>query len=137
MNVGGFSKHQSKSSDTNRYSASFFTTRVSQVNVITMKRIFEQRSELHVAKCLIVLVLSSSYDVSSLEFRNKRKATQQGRLRVANDNVFNQVCVYYERLYADNVVSKCWFVRSFSCQQYSKFIANNTSENVTQISTKK
>ena len=49
----------------------FFTTRVSQVNVITMKRIFEQRSELQVADCLIVHVLSSSYNVSRLELRNK------------------------------------------------------------------
>ena len=47
----------------------FFTTRVSRVNVNTMKRIFEQRSELQVAKCLKVHVLSSSYNVSRLEFR--------------------------------------------------------------------
>ena len=61
-----------------------------------MKRIFEQRSELPVAKCLIVHVLSSSYNVSKLEFRKKKKATQQRRLCVANDIVLNQVGVYYE-----------------------------------------
>ena len=77
MNVGGFSEHQNKTSDTNRYTGYFFTARVSQGNVNTMKRIFEQLSELQVAKCLIVLVLSTSYNVSRLELRNKRKATRQ------------------------------------------------------------
>ena len=92
---------------------------------------FEQRSELQVAKCLIFHVLSSSYDVSRLELRNKRKATQQWGLRVANDIVFN-----HEGVYADNVVSKFWFVRSFSSQHYSKFITNITCEYVPQICTK-
>ena len=46
MNVGGFSEHQNKTGDTRRYKGIFFTTRVSQVNVNTVKRIFEQRSEL-------------------------------------------------------------------------------------------
>ena len=56
MNVGGFSEHQSKTSDADRYKRYFFTARVSQVNMKTMKRIFEQRSELQVAKCLIAHV---------------------------------------------------------------------------------
>ena len=60
MDVGGFSEHQNETSDTNRYKRYFFTARVSQVIVIFVKRIFEQRSELQVAKCLIVHVLSSS-----------------------------------------------------------------------------
>ena len=60
MNAGGFSEHQNTTSDTDRYKGYFFTARVPQVNVDTMKRIFEQRSELQVAKCLIVHVLSSS-----------------------------------------------------------------------------
>ena len=136
MNVGGFSEHQNKTSDANRYKGYFFTARVSQVNANTMKRIFEQRSELQVAKCLIVHVLSSSYNVSRLELRNKRKATQQWSLCVANDIVLNQVCVYHEKVYADNVVSKFWFVRSFSSQHYSKFITNISSENLSQIRTK-
>ena len=80
--------------------------RVFQVNVKTMKTIFEQRSELHVAKCLIVHVLSSSYNVSSLELRNKKKAMQQWSFRVAHDIVLNQVRVYLERVYADNVIGK-------------------------------
>ena len=65
MNVGGFSEHQNKTSDTDRYKGHFFTARFSQVNVNTMKRIFQQWSELQVAKCLIVHFLSSSYNVSS------------------------------------------------------------------------
>ena len=136
MNVGGFSEHQNKTSDTDRYKRYFFTARVSQVNLNSMKRIFEQRSELQVAKCLIVHVLSSSYNVSRLELRNKRKATQQGNLCVTNDIVLNQVCVYQDRVYAYNVVSRFWFVRSFSSQHYSKFITNIFCENVSQICTK-
>ena len=77
MIVEGFSEHQNKTSDTDRYEGVFFAARVSQVIVNTMKRIFEQRSELQVAKCLIVHVLSSSYNVPRLELRNKRKPTQQ------------------------------------------------------------
>ena len=137
MKVGGFSEHQNKTSGTNRYKGYFFTARVSQVKVNTMKRIFEQRSELQVAKCLIVHILSSCYNVSRLELRNKRKATQQWSLRVANDIVLNHVGVYHKRVYADNVVSKSWFVRSFSSQHSSKFITNITFENVSQIRTKK
>ena len=101
-----------------------------------MKRNFEQRSELQVAKCLVVHVLSSNYNVSRLELRNKRKATQQWSLRVAHNFVLNQVRVYHERVYVDNMLSKFCFVRSFSSQQYSKFINNVTSENVSQIRTK-
>ena len=71
---------------------------VCEVNVKTTKKFFEQRSELQVANCLIVHVLPSSYNVSNLELRNKRKATQQGRLRVANDIVLKQVRAYHERV---------------------------------------
>ena len=136
MNVGSFSEHQNKTSDTHRSKRYFVTTRVSQVNVNTMKRSFEQRSELQVGKYLIVHVLSSSYNVSRLELRNKKKATQQWSLCVANDIVLNQVGVYHERVYAHNVVRKLWFVRYFSSQHYSKIITNITSENVSQIRTK-
>ena len=135
MNVGSFWEHQNKTSYNDRYKRYFFTALVSQVYVNTVRRIFEQRSELHVAKCLIVHVQSSSYNVSRLELRNKRKGTQQWSLCVANDIVLNQVGVYHERVYADNVVSKIWLVRSFSSQHYSEFITNITSENVSQIRT--
>ena len=136
MNVGGFPEHQNKTSETDRYKGYFFTARVSQVNVNTMEGTFEQRSELQVAKCLIFHALSSSYNVSSLEHRNKRKATQQCCLRVTNDIVFNQVGVYHERVYADNVVSKLSFVRSFPSQHYFKFNTEITSESVSQIRSK-
>ena len=136
MNVGGFSEHQNKTSDTNRYKGYLFTARVSEDNVNTMKRSFEQWSELQVAKCLIIHVPSSSYNVSRLELRSKKKATQQWSLCVANDIVFNQVFVYHERMYAYNVASKFWFMMSFSSQHYSKFITDIISENVSQIRTK-
>ena len=104
MNVGGFSEHQSKTSDTNRYKGYFFTARVFQIIVNTFKRFFEQRSELQVVKCLIVLVLSSSYYVSRPELRNKKEATQQRSFCITNDIVLNQVCLYHERVYAYNVL---------------------------------
>ena len=136
MNVGDFSEHQNKTSDTDRYKKYFFTARVSQVNVNTMKRIFGLPSELQVTECLTVHVLSSSYIVSRLELRNKRKATQQWNHCVANDIVLNHVGVYHERMCADNVESKFWFVRSVFSRNYSKFITNITTENVSQIRTK-
>ena len=80
MNVGGFSEHQNKTSDTDRYKGYFLTARVSQVNVNISKRISEQWSELQVAKCLIVHVLSSSYNVSRLELRKKGKQRGNGAL---------------------------------------------------------
>ena len=113
MNVGGFCEHENKTSDTDRYKGYFFTARVSQVNVNTMKTVFEQRSELQLAKCLRVLVPSSSYNVSRLELRSKNKATQQWSFCVANDIVLYQICVYQERVYAFNVVNNFCFVRSF------------------------
>ena len=70
MNVGGFSELSNKTSDTDTYKGLFFTVRVSLVNGNTMKRIFEQRSQLLSAKCLKVHVMSSNYNVSSLERSN-------------------------------------------------------------------
>ena len=64
-----------------------------------------------------------------------KKANQQCNLCVAYDIVLNQVHVYHERVYADNVVSKVWFLRSFSSPPYSKFTTNITSKNVSQIRT--
>ena len=136
MNCGGFLQHQNKTSDTDRYKRYFFTARVSHVSVNTVERIFEQLSELQVVKCLLVHVLSKSYIVSRLEPRNKRKPTQQWSFRVANDIVLNQAGVYHERVYVNNVVRKFWFVKSFSFQQYSKFITKLTSEIVSQIRAK-
>ena len=99
-----------------------------------MKRSFEQRSELQAAKCLIVLVLSISYNVSSLELRNEKKATQQWSFRSANDIVLNQVGVYHERVCGQcKQILVCEVIFS---QHYSKFITNITSENGSQICTK-
>ena len=87
MNVGGFSEHQNKTSDTDRQKGYFFTAGVSQVKVNTMKRIFEQWFERQVAKYLKIHLQFSSYNVSSFELRNEKKATQQWSLRVAKDIV--------------------------------------------------
>ena len=65
MNVGGFSKHQNKTSDTDRNEGYFFSACVSQVTMNSMERIFEQWSELQVAKYLIDHVLSSGYNVAA------------------------------------------------------------------------
>ena len=46
INVEHLSKHQNKPSDTDRYKGYFFFRRVSQINVYTMKRNFEERSKL-------------------------------------------------------------------------------------------
>ena len=46
LNVEHLSKHQHKASDSDRYKGYLFTWCVSQINVYTMKRIFEQRSKL-------------------------------------------------------------------------------------------
>ena len=45
-NVGHLSKHQNKANDTDRYRGYFFARYVSQINVYTAKRVFEQRSKL-------------------------------------------------------------------------------------------
>ena len=46
MNVGHLSKHQNKPSDIDRHKGYFATRCVPQINVYTMRRIFEQRSKL-------------------------------------------------------------------------------------------
>ena len=82
-----------------------FSPLVSLVNVNTLKKIFEKPSKLQVVKCLVVHVLSSSFNVSRLELQKEGKATQHWNFCVTNDIVLSQVCVYHERLYAYNVVS--------------------------------
>ena len=67
----------------------------------------------------------------------RRKQRRNGTFVSPTILVFNQVRVYHERVHADNVVSKFWFVRFFSSQHYSSFNTNNNSENVSQIRTKK
>ena len=120
---------------------SFFTACVSHVNVNTMKRFFEQWSELQVAKGLIVHYCPLFIRSPAMSFETKGKqgplnVSLQMGLCVTNDIVLNQVRVYHERVYADNVVSKFWFERSFSSQRHPKFIAIIATENVAQIRTK-
>ena len=101
-----------------------------------MRRIFDQWSAVQFAKYLIVHVLSTRYNVSSFELWNGKKATMQWGLRVAIDFVLNQVCLYQERVSADNVVSNFWFVRSSSSQHHSEYIANIANEIVSEVRTK-
>ena len=136
MIFGGFSELENKTSDTDSLAACFSTSRVSQVSVITMKIFFEQRSELQVTKRLIGHALSSSYNVSSFELRVKKKTTQHWNFRGTNNFVLNQVRVYHERVYVDNVLSKFCFVTPFSSKHHIKFIANNNSKTVSQFRTK-
>ena len=49
----------------------------------------------------------------SLHLRKKGMERSNRTFFVANTNVLNQVCVYKERVYADNVVSKFWFTNFF------------------------
>ena len=46
MNVGRLFKYQNKSSDTDRYKGFFCTRYVSEIDVYTMKSVFDQRSKL-------------------------------------------------------------------------------------------
>ena len=55
--------------------------------------------------------------------------------RVANIFVLNQVRVDQDGLYADNVLSKIWFGKSYSSQNLSNFLANFATEKVTQVQT--
>ena len=100
-----------------------------------MKKHIELCSELYFSICLIVLVLPSSYKLSSFELRKKKKATQQRSFSVANEMALNQVLVYLERVYADNFVSKFWFTVSSSSQHHSKLTSNSFSEFVSQVCT--
>ena len=73
MNVGRFPKHRKETSDTGRYKWYFFTACVSQDNVSSLNKNFEQWSESQVAKCLVDHVISSGYNVPGFYLWNKRK----------------------------------------------------------------
>ena len=66
----------------------------------------------------------------------KRKQRSNGAF-VSPTTMYSIRSVYIMRVYADNVVSKFLFVRSFSSQHYSKVVTNITSIKVSQIRTKK
>ena len=79
MNIGHLSKHQNKPSDTDRYKGYLFTRCVYQINVYTMKRIFEQRSKLYVTECLIVFMYCPVVIMSPpLSFEIKGKHRSKG-----------------------------------------------------------
>ena len=83
-------------------------------------------------------VLSSSYNVSGFQMKGKQRkngAFMSLTILYSTRSVYimSQVRVYHERVYADNVVSKFWFVRSLSSQHHSKLIANIATENVSQV----
>ena len=81
-----------------------FSPLVSHVNVNTLKNFLSSGRNCRLLN-LLVQLLTSSYNVSSLELRIEKRATQPCSHRVANDIVLNQVRVYHERRYADNVVT--------------------------------
>ena len=137
MNVGSFSKQQNQTIDTDCYNRFLFTTCVSEFILNTMKRFFEQRCDFHFTKGLIVHIVSSSYKVSSFELWKEKKATQKLDFCVANDIGLNEIHEYDERVYADKVLSKLWFVRSFSSRHHSQFLANIASEILSQVRTEK
>ena len=113
MNVGNFSKHENKSSYSQRDKGNLLTRRVSQINVYAVKRVFQQSSKLKIAKCLINHVLSNSYYVTRFKLGHEWKATEQRRFCVSNNIVIYNVSVNHERMDANNIVSKRWFMRSF------------------------
>ena len=73
---------------------------------------------------------------SSFEMKRKQRSNGAFEKPTKLYPIKNQVRVYHERVYVDNVVSKFWFAWSFYYQHHSKFIANNATENVSQIHTK-
>ena len=87
MNVGNFSKYEKKLRYSHRDKGNFITRGVSQINVYAVERLFLQSSKLKIAKCLIVLVLSSSYYVTRFELEYEWKATDKTRFSVSNNIV--------------------------------------------------
>ena len=57
---------------------------------------------------------------------------QERNFCVANIIVLNEICVYHERVYSENVVSKVWSVRFTSSQHYPNLMSIVFSEIVTQ-----
>ena len=96
MNVRNFSKHENKSTYSNRDKGDFLTRRVSQINVYAVTRVLQQSSKLKIAKSLIVHVLSGSYYVTRFEFGYEWKAAEQRRLCVPNNIVLYDVSVNHE-----------------------------------------
>ena len=99
-----------------------------------MRKIFKQWPQLIVAYCLVVRVLSV---ILSPAFSLEKEGNQSSNGFFCHHSFeLNQVCIYHERVYPDNVVSTFWFVRSFSSQHHTNFIANIATENESQVRTK-
>ena len=96
MNVRNFSKHENKSSYSHRDEGNLLTRRISQINVYSVKRVFQQSSKLKIAKCLIGHVLSSTYYVTRFELEYEWKATEQRCLCVSNKIILYNVSVNHE-----------------------------------------
>ena len=87
-------------------------------------------------KCLIFHVLSSSYYVTRFELGYEWKAAEQRRFCVSNNILLYKVSVNHEWMDANNIVSKCWFMRFFPTHEYSRIISHISSKYMPQVSTK-
>ena len=136
VDVRNVSKHENKSSYSHRDKRNLRTRRVSQIHVYAVIRFFQQPSKLKIAKCLIVHALSSSYYVTRFELGYEWKATEQRRLCVSNSIVLYNVSVNHEWTDANNIVSKCWFMRFLPTHEYSRIISHISSRFLSQVNTK-
>ena len=135
MNVRNFSKQENKSSVSHRDKGNLLTRRVSQINVYAVKRVCQQSSKLKIAKCLIVHELCSSYYVTRFKLGYEWKATEQRRLCVSNNIVLYSFKVNHERMDANNVVRKRWFMRTSPTHEYSRINFHISSKYISQVST--
>ena len=133
MNVGKFSKHENKSSYSHRDKGKLLTKRVSQISVYAVKSVFQLPFKLKIAKNLIVLVLSSSYYVTRFEVGYEWKATGQRRVWFSKSTVLYLVTVNHEWLVANNIASKCWFMRTFPTHASSQIISHFSSKNMSHV----
>ena len=115
MNIGCLSLPQSRSSTTHRYKQHFFSARVFQVYVSTVKITCEQWSKLQFTEDLTFHSFYRSYNVPDF-FGHKGKTAEQWNFCVANKLLLNKVSVYHEKLYADSFLTKNWILRFFSSQ---------------------
>ena len=136
MNVGNFSKLENKSSYSHRDKRHLLTRRVSQINVHVLKRIFQQSSKLTSAICLKIHVLSSSFHVTRFQLGYEWKATEQRRLCVSKNILLYNVVVNHDWTDANNIVSKCWFMRTFPTQEYSQTFSHISSKSMSQVNSK-
>ena len=93
-----------------------------------MQRNFKQIMELQDTKCVVVQILYSWYKVPAFSFETKKKQRcNEGCVLPTKLHSTTSVC--HERVYANNVVSKCVLVGSFSSQRDSK----SNDQSVTRV----